>query len=93
MSRTPKERGFEVLTIEFKPAVLERLRMDAAAEERSVGYLVRRIVDQHYYEIDQGRGDHWQQIGGKWVRHVPPSKSPAAMSLQPMVKKDEEPRE
>jgi hypothetical protein len=82
MVKTSKERGFTPVCIEFKTHVLDRLRMDAQAEQRSVAFLVRRIVDQHYYEIDAGRGEQYQQVAptpanpSGWVQVIPASAPP-----------------
>jgi hypothetical protein len=62
MVRTSKERGYTPIAIEFKTEVLNRLRQDARADQRSVAFLVRQIVDLHYAEIDAGRGEHYRPV-------------------------------
>lgn len=58
MARTAKERGRTPTVIEFDTDILERLRIDARSDQRSVGYLVRQIVNLHYVEIDDPGDKH-----------------------------------
>jgi hypothetical protein len=52
MPKTSKERGRTPTVIEFDTSVLERLRREARAQQRSVAFLVRRIVKLYYNAID-----------------------------------------
>ena len=80
--RTPADRGRSAIVIEFDTPVLERLRLDAKADQRSVGYLVRQIIGLHYAEIDAGRGEQYRQDPtdpSGWKLHRPLSAGPLVM--------------
>jgi hypothetical protein len=73
MARTAKDRGRIPVCIEFDVHVLERLRADAAADQRAVAYWVRQIVNLHYAEIDDPGGKHFDPVLG---RTSPSAKAP-----------------
>jgi hypothetical protein len=91
MVKTSKERGYTPIAIEFRTETLDRLRADARGEQRSVAFLVRRIVAQHYAEIDAGRGEHYVQTPARethpadW-RQVIPASAPQRFNLSTLHK-------
>lgn len=65
MAKTAKDRGRVPVCIEFDERVIQRLRADAAADQRSVAYWVRQIVNLHYAEIDDPGGYHSDPVSGR----------------------------
>jgi len=57
MPKTSKERGRTPTVIEFDTPVLDRLRREAKAEQRSVAFLVRKIVKLYFHAIDSQATD------------------------------------
>ena len=52
MAKTSQERGRTPTVIEFDTPMLERLRREARADQRSVAFLVRKIVKLYFGAID-----------------------------------------